>query len=176
MRKVLYVFHHILRDSKEGWVWWKIDVLFWSVVIQVSAAHLVHCRQFVSPSTGSPATKPSAVLHGPAVPSVGSHLQYEILHPCIPHVSDHSAWLVKLPLLCSHYPFNFFARSTVSASFCSNLFRYKVLLHPVEWDSFTKPLRESTYLIDFVSSLENECTYGFTQPFLITKKEAQKLH
>lgn len=35
---------------------------------------------------------------------------YETLHPRIPHVPDHSARLAKLPLLCSHYPFNFSQR------------------------------------------------------------------
>lgn len=32
---------------------------------------------------------------------------YETLHPSIPHVPHHSAWLAKLLLLCRHYPFNF---------------------------------------------------------------------
>lgn len=43
-------------------------------------------------------------VRGPSVPSAG--VTYETLHPRRPHVPDHSARLAKLPLLCSHYPFN----------------------------------------------------------------------
>lgn len=39
---------------------------------------------------------------------------YETLHPRLPHVPDHSARLAKLPLFCSHYPFNFSLRHGVS--------------------------------------------------------------
>lgn len=48
----------------------------------------------------------------------------------------------------------------VSASFCQDSLRYKVLLHPVEWDSFRKLLTESIYLIDNASLLEDNCISG----------------
>lgn len=54
----------------------------------------------------APATEALAGARGPPVP-FGEGVTYETLHPRTPHVPHHSAWLAKLLLLCSHYPFNF---------------------------------------------------------------------
>lgn len=67
----------------------------------------VHCRLSASPCSLAPLPRNPRRGGGYVAPqSPRQGVTYETLHPRRPHVPDHSARLAKLPLLCSHYPFN----------------------------------------------------------------------
>lgn len=108
MRKALYVFHLILRDTKEGLSMLKNGCALLEGIHPSVLQHTL-CTVDTPRSPRSLAPPPLKPLsRGNAAPqSPRQGVTYETLHPRIPHVPDHSARLAKLPLLCSHYPFNF---------------------------------------------------------------------
>lgn len=99
---------------------------------------------------------------------------YETLHPRIPNVPDHSARLAKLPLLCSHYPFNFPLLRGVSFLLL-RLIQVK-LYYYTRWNRIAF-WRESVHLIDYASLLEGVCIRGVSArnpSWLFTQRETQK--